>query len=1340
MVAFCTPGKRICPNLLALVFSLLVLAMSRHTNAQGCVMACPAMDPPVWVSIGPDCVETLTADDLGVVAMGCAGPFIVQIFDNGIPIGNTITGDMIGNTYMVTVISQAEGQSCMTAIAVEDKLPPVITCPETIVVSCFTDLSTIPFLTDEDALDCSDVTVTWYDELIYSGNCDSDFISKYRRTYYAVDVYLNATSCTQMIFMERVSLSDVVFPPDIKGDDALHCYPPPDTSPVFTGSPEVGGFPIVNGLVCNLFVTYSDETASLCSGGYKIFRTWVVIDWCDGGILLDSIQIIEVADLTPPTIQSPDTLVVPAGIDCNADVLMPAALVGEDCSANVVVRMQGSFGTIHSNGGLVQGLPVGAHTVIYIATNDCLLESRDTTIVIVADLTPPNAICNNAVVVPVGPSGYTTVHAGAFDSGSFDNCGPVYFKVKRMSLPAGFQCNEENNPGHAFDDVIRFCCEDVTDDQLMITLRVYDIPPGPGVVGDGYLSGHFSDCMLLVDVQDKIAPTIECPSNLTVSCEFLFDPSNLSVFGEVVTDPAERDQICIDDIGNPYTIGLTCVGLDGLASDNCFVTISETSDIDIEDACGSGLIRRFFTATDPEGLTASCQQQITIINYTPFTENDIQWPPDYTTYDVCEPGLLDPEDLPPPYQSPVVYDGACDLVTFTHQDIVFDFTVGQQACFKILRTWTVLDWCQYQTGGSVGIWTRTQVIKVINTVAPQIALTQQEFTLCTDDPACGPGNVILQASATDDCSNPDILRWTVGVDLHNNGSLDQVFLSVTGADFLRQVQLPLGAHRVLYSVEDRCGNATTREQYITVVSCKPPTAICRNLTTTLMPVDTDGDHVADWGMVTLWANDLDAGSHHACGNPVSVAFSVNPAHTSYVFDCSHLGQNQVALWVIDDIGNMDFCLVTVTIQDNFDVCPEDFNPHGTISGKVATALVEQVPGVEVRLHGSTLPAQTTDDQGAYAFPLMPLGGSYQIEPVLDTEHKKGVSTLDLVILQKHLLGVQLLQDPYKIIAADANRSQTLSAMDIVQLRRLILGITQELPNNTSWRFVDAAYDFGDPQNPLIELFPESYAIPAFDGDMTDVSFIAVKVGDLNGSAMSGFQNGEVAQRNAAVRWTLSARDRVLTPGEVHVVDLFADQMHRVEATQFALSWNKEPLTVRPVFDRSILSDAQCNVLRTEDGVLPVSWTVYDSEPKTDQPFISLEIEVAATMLLSEIELIVDRKEMDAECALIDGQMARIEISILPVQSVESGMVMYQNRPNPFARRTVIPYVLDANETVQLEVFDLQGARVFHREVSSVAGYNEFLLDRSVLRAPGVYIYTISTTTENRTMRMIVFDE
>lgn len=71
----------------------------------------------------------------------------------------------------------------------------------------------------------------------------------------------------------------------------------------------------------------------------------------------------------------------------------------------------------------------------------------------------------------------------------------------------------------------------------------------------------------------------------------------------------------------------------------------------------------------------------------------------------------------------------------------------------------------------------------------------------------------------------------------------------------------------------------------------------------------------------------------------------------------------------------------------------------------------------------------------------------------------GVTTWDLVLISRHILGVQLLGSPYKIIAADANANQSVTTLDMVAIRKIILQLESEFPDNTSWRFVDKDFVF-----------------------------------------------------------------------------------------------------------------------------------------------------------------------------------------------------------------------------------------------------------------------------------------
>jgi hypothetical protein len=68
----------------------------------------------------------------------------------------------------------------------------------------------------------------------------------------------------------------------------------------------------------------------------------------------------------------------------------------------------------------------------------------------------------------------------------------------------------------------------------------------------------------------------------------------------------------------------------------------------------------------------------------------------------------------------IVTDGACSLVGAQYEDQSFSFNnPTSPACFKILRKWTVIDWCQpLEEGGYSYLDSLTQEIKVVDNIAP----------------------------------------------------------------------------------------------------------------------------------------------------------------------------------------------------------------------------------------------------------------------------------------------------------------------------------------------------------------------------------------------------------------------------------------------------------------------------------------------------------------------------------------------------------------------------------------------------------------------------------------------
>lgn len=104
----------------------------------------------------------------------------------------------------------------------------------------------------------------------------------------------------------------------------------------------------------------------------------------------------------------------------------------------------------------------------------------------------------------------------------------------------------------------------------------------------------------------------------------------------------------------------------------------------------------------------------------------------------------------------------------------------------------------------------------------------------------------------------------------------------------------------------------------------------------------------------------------------------------------------------------------------------------------------------------------------------------------------GVSTLDLVLILRHILVITPFSSVAKIVAADVNMDGKVTASDLVFIRRLILGFSQNFGHTNSW-FIRPASD------PKLEF----YDIINLQSDTTGLDFIPIKLGDVSGSAIGG---------------------------------------------------------------------------------------------------------------------------------------------------------------------------------------------------------------------------------------------
>jgi hypothetical protein len=983
-----------------------------------------------------------------------------------------------------------------------------------------------------------------------------------------------------------------------------------------------------------------------------------------------------------------------------------------------------------------------------------------------------------------------------------------------------------------FDDFINFCCSDVGS-TITVVFRVFDRDPGAGPIAPsrmnsgGNLFNRFSDCMIQVEVQDKTVPTVVAPPNIVVSCWFWFDVDKLTdpadkTFGKVVTDLGAREKVVTNDLvchkycvrnditgypgfvpgappSNPPAWNRACDyyrtlfdtahadrkyeltwGFDGYVLSGC--GNNPTISVNDNRECGQGQLTRTIVARGPNGISVTATQVIWVVDCDPFYINradncdandDITWPGNCTGQATTIEGCgaeISPDN--PRLGRPVVENGAddlCALISIEYVDEIF--TIEPDACFKILRTWTVIDWCQYDPSlhPTNGRWSYLQIIKVRDLSKPVITVNVGPCEPAVKNPndnVCY-GHISLIADATDNCSPLDWLFYDYKIDLFNDGKgqhsgYDYKVGPLTKKDFAAgktpvfnhnpaadnannpfdaSGTYPIGIHRICWFVEDGCGNIGTVCQVFEIKDCKAPTPYClTGVITVPMPVN---------GCVTVWANDLDRGSFDNCTDAKDLLFYFNGDRTatSMTICCDDFvaaGANDelfvdVQMWVEDKEGNSDYCKTVIIVQDNQDICPNTGPLKGRISGDIRTEGGAATEFAETQMYQSSNMTRQliTNFNGKYLFgELNP--GNYQIKLVRSDDPLNGVTTADIVKIQRHILGIETLDSPYKLLAADVNASNSLTASDISEIRRLVLGIVNKFNKVDSWTFVPKKHQFVNPASPWNA--PRDIQFNITNVSDLNEDFVSIKMGDVTNNAKAHNLQATESRNNTTLN--LEIDNGKTSQGEIYKLELKASNFNNIAGLQFTLNFDASRLIFEKL-ESGILNMDESNfgLNRLADGKITCSWSnEHALTVGKNSTLFSLVFKANGSYDVSHL-LAITSDITSAEA--YDGHLNSKNISLSVRTSngvVETGVFeLYQNTPNPFSKETAISFRLPEAGQAKLSVYDLNGKVIRVYDFMGQKGLNTIQVLKNELNSSGVLYYQLDAANQTATRKLVIID-
>ncbi|NNK90232.1 MAG: hypothetical protein HKO89_06445, partial [Saprospiraceae bacterium] len=489
-------------------------------------------------------------------------------------------GETGSATVTFTVTDNCSNQATITAsFTIVDTQSPNLVCPPDTLGNC--SISEIqPYLTLLDFINaggiaddmCAVDSTSFFpiSEVTDEGECPET----YTRVYVVSDECGNGSTCSQDIILQfkEEDAPSISCPPQITIDCHIDNAPPYATFDEFLTA---GGSASDGCQIDSTSLTLLSQGADKFCGG-SVTRVYEISDMCGNK---DNCQHkIIVDDTTVPTISCPDTiyglcLITEIPPYTYTEFLDAGGSASDNCGLDTLTF--GQAGLSHDN----QDCP-RTYLRTYEIEDDCGNVAECDQTIIIHDTIPPVLTCPDTLFLVCN-----ILEEGPFSTyNNFLNGGATGFDDCEINTNSFTLLSEISN-GES-------CPETVT--------RTYEVSDE---------CGNATSCDQIVFINDEIAPTVQCPNDLTADCN--------------------------DNLPAPYTdFPAFDSAPNGSASDNCAINgfsvelISETSN---NASCPEG-ITRVYAVSDGCDNQATCEQVITVND---FIEPVFICPDDFTA-NVCD--------------------------------------------------------------------------------------------------------------------------------------------------------------------------------------------------------------------------------------------------------------------------------------------------------------------------------------------------------------------------------------------------------------------------------------------------------------------------------------------------------------------------------------------------------------------------------------------------------------------------------------------------------------------------------------------------------------------------------
>ena len=412
----------------------------------------------------------------------------------------------------------------------------------------------------------------------------------------------------------------------------------------------------------------------------------------------------------------------------------------------------------------------------------------------------------------------------------------------------------------------------------------------------------------------------------------------------------------------------------------------------------------------------------------------------------------------------------------------------------------------------------------------------------------------------------------------------------------------------------------------------------------------------------------------------------------------------VAAWDIDDLSIHATC-----------------DPIGNriIAGNVSMNIGNSLKGVAVTRTSTTngiSNISVTDEAGNYYYERGKTEMSYQLNANKNDDTSNGLSTLDLILMQRHILGIEKFDEKYKHIAADVNKSNSITVTDMVEIRKIILGLQSKFKHNESWRFLDKVHFFSNPYKWNIKDYID---INPSNINVMNADLLGIKIGDIDGDA-SFNRNSELIKlrmntvfdkKTGYTTYEFSPEEDISCFGLQMQMDLQQNRLIEYHSDFF----NDKNGLISLLNNSLLISANDASLTNIRKG----------------QILFKIIVESENGNILR-----INNESFISEIYDNNLRPRKIELST-PVENSSQNLSVLVS-PNPSSDKFIFTVYSAIIQNINLKIYDTSSKMVHSKNINLSIGENKIELDgKSEFQNSGLYIYSFETNEYQTKGRLIL---